>query len=129
MHVLKAEYLSLSYKIVCNRDQVNFIHFCQGKLRSWHGCISDASLRLLMQCLRDISKRGDFQISETSHGSLIKSVSSETYLRSLRFSQRPVYNGPSVTIRPSVCAVCSCCTFSIDFSQIKIILTSKQSLN
>ena len=49
-----------------------------------HGCISNASLRRL----RDISKRDDLQISETSPGRLIKDVSSETSLRSLRFSQR-----------------------------------------
>ena len=55
---------------------------------SRHGCISDASLRRLMQRLRDISKRADLQISETSTGRLIKDVSSETPLRSLRFSQR-----------------------------------------
>ena len=33
---------------------------------SRHGCISDASLRRLMQHLRDISKRADLQISEVS---------------------------------------------------------------
>ena len=38
--------------------------------------------------LRDISKRADLQISETPPGRLIKEVSSETSLRSLRFSQR-----------------------------------------
>ena len=53
-----------------------------------HGCISDASLRRLMQRLRDISKRADLQISETSAKRLIKDVSSETSLKSLRFSQR-----------------------------------------
>ena len=55
---------------------------------SRHGCISDASLRRLMQRLRDISKRADLQISETSAKRLIKDVSSETSLKSLRFSQR-----------------------------------------
>ena len=55
---------------------------------SRHGCISNASLRRLMQRLRDISKRADLQISETSAKRLIKDVSSETSLKSLRFSQR-----------------------------------------
>ena len=55
---------------------------------SRHGCISDASLRHLIQRLKDISKKADLQISETSPGKLIKGVSSETSLRSLRFSQR-----------------------------------------
>ena len=60
-------------------------------VHSWHGCISDASLRRLIQCLRNISKRADFQISETSPGRFIKDVSSETSLRSLRFSQRRLW--------------------------------------
>ena len=47
---------------------------------SRHGCISDASLRRLMQRLRDISKRADLQISETSPVRCIKDVSSETSL-------------------------------------------------
>ena len=55
---------------------------------SRHGCISDASLRLLIQGLREISKRTDLQTSETSPRRLIKDVSSETSLRSLRLSQR-----------------------------------------
>ena len=54
------------------------------------GCISDASQRRLKQRLRDISRRADFEISETSPGRLIRDVSSETSLRSLRLSQRPV---------------------------------------
>ena len=54
---------------------------------SRHGCISDASLRRLMQRLRDISKRADLQISDTSAKSLIKDIS-EMSLKSLRFSQR-----------------------------------------
>ena len=37
---------------------------------SRHGCISDGSLRRLMQRLRDISKRADLQISETSPGEM-----------------------------------------------------------
>ena len=41
--------------------------------------------------LRDISKRADLQISETSPERLIKSVSSETSERSLRFSQRRLW--------------------------------------
>ena len=54
---------------------------------SRHGCISDTSLRRLMQRLRDISKRADLQISETSAVRCIKDVSSETSRRSLRSSQ------------------------------------------
>ena len=56
-------------------------------LPSWHGCISDAYLRRFTQCLRDNSKRADLQISETSPRRLIKGVSSEMSLRSLRFTQ------------------------------------------
>ena len=48
----------------------------------------DAFLRRIMQCLREISKRTDLQISETAPGRLVKGVSSETSLTSLRFSQR-----------------------------------------
>ena len=55
---------------------------------SRHECISDVSLRRLIQRLRDISKRVNLQISETSPGRLIRDFSSETSLRSLRFSQR-----------------------------------------
>ena len=55
---------------------------------SRHGCISNASLRRLMQRLRDISKRADLQISDTSAKSLIKDISSEMFLKSLSFSQR-----------------------------------------
>ena len=58
---------------------------------SGHGCISDASLRRLIHRLRDISKRADLQISERSPWRLIKDVSSETSLRSLRFSQRRLW--------------------------------------
>ena len=54
---------------------------------SQHGCILNVSLRRLIQHLRDISKKADLQISETSSGRLIKDVSSETSQRSLRFSQ------------------------------------------
>ena len=53
---------------------------------SQHGCILNVSLRRLTQRLRDISKKADLQISETSSGKLIKDVSSETSQRSLRFS-------------------------------------------
>ena len=42
-------------------------------LTSWHGYISDSSFRHLIQCLRDISKRSDLQISETSPGRFISS--------------------------------------------------------
>ena len=48
----------------------------------------DASLRCLMQSLRDISKRADLQISETSPVRCITDASSETSLRSLRSSQK-----------------------------------------
>ena len=44
---------------------------------SWHGCISDTSLRRVIQRFRDISKRVDLKISETSARRLIKDVSSE----------------------------------------------------
>ena len=57
-----------------------FRNFDQFRLPSWHGCISDASLRHLIQRLRDISRRADLQISVTSPGRLIKNVSSETSL-------------------------------------------------
>ena len=57
---------------------------------SWHGCISDASLRRLMQRLRDISKRADLQISETSPMRCIKDIASETSLRSPRSSERRI---------------------------------------
>ena len=53
-----------------------------------HGCISDASLRLLMQRLKDISKKADLQILEMSPVRCFKDVSSETSLRSFRSSQR-----------------------------------------
>ena len=59
-----------------------------GTKSSRHGCISDASMRRLKQRIRDISKRTDLQISETSPGRLIKDISLETSLRSLRHSQR-----------------------------------------
>ena len=55
---------------------------------SGHGCISGASLRRLIERFRDISKRADLQISETSSWRLIRDAFSETSLRSLRFSQR-----------------------------------------
>ena len=45
---------------------------------SRHGRISDASLRRLMQRLRDISKRADLQISEMSPVRCIKDVSPKT---------------------------------------------------
>ena len=55
-------------------------------LPSQHGCISDASLTFLKQRLKNISKMADLQIFETSLERLIKDVSSETSLRSLRSS-------------------------------------------
>ena len=57
-----------------------------------NGCISDISLRRFIQRLRDISKRADLQISETSHGRLIKDVS----WRSLRFLRRVLATCSSV---------------------------------
>ena len=48
-------------------------------------------LRHFIQRLRDISERVDLQISETSRARLIKDVSSETSLRSLRISQRNLW--------------------------------------
>ena len=65
---------------------------------SWHGCISQASLRLVIQCLRDISKRAVLQIFETSPGRLIRDVSSETSLRYLRFSQRRLWVASEIVI-------------------------------
>ena len=58
---------------------------------SRHGCISDTSQRRLIHRLRDMSKRSDLQISETSPERLIRDVSLETSLRSLRFSQRRLW--------------------------------------
>ena len=55
------------------------------------GCMSYASLRRLIQRLRDISKRDDLQISQTPPKRLIKDVSSETSLKSLRLSQRGLW--------------------------------------
>ena len=52
------------------------------------GCISDASLRRLIQRLRDILKRADLQVSETPPGRLIKDVSLETSLRSSGFLRK-----------------------------------------
>ena len=70
----------------------SYFPFCRSMIfPSRHGCISDASLRRLMQRLRDISKRADLQISETSPVRCIKDVSSETSLRSLRSSQRRLW--------------------------------------
>ena len=69
------------------------------KESSRHGCISDASLRHLMQRLRDISKRVDLQISETSPVRCIIDASSETSLRSLRSSQRCLWVSSEIVIR------------------------------
>ena len=66
---------------------------------SRHGCISDAFLRRLMQRIRDISKRADLQISETSPMRCIKDVFSETSLRSLRSSQRHLWVASESVIR------------------------------
>ena len=50
-------------------------------------CISETSHTASQRRLKDVSKRADLQISETSCWRLVKDVSSETSLRSLRFSQ------------------------------------------
>ena len=50
-----------------------------------------------IQCFRDISKRANMQVSETSPGKLIKDVSSERSLRYLRFSQRPLWFASETT--------------------------------
>ena len=68
--------------------EIGLSDFHKMSLLSRYGCISDASLRRLIQRLRDISNRADLQISETSPGILIKDVSSEMSQRFLRFSQR-----------------------------------------
>ena len=72
---------------------VNLLHifrtaFYKSTYTNRHGCISDTSLRRLMQRLRDISERADFQIWETSPVRCIKDIFSETSLRSLRSSQK-----------------------------------------
>ena len=58
----------------------------------------DASLRRLIERLRGILKRADLQISEMSPGRLVKDVSSETSLRSLRFPQRRLSVAPETVI-------------------------------
>ena len=50
-------------------------------LTSWHGYISDSSFRHLIQCLRDISKRFDLQISETSPGRFISGFLRDAFSR------------------------------------------------
>ena len=87
--VVPGNYLKKSYSIQASLGQLLKV---ERFLYSWiprrHGRISDAFLRRLMQRLRDISKRADLQISETSPLRFIKDASSETSLRSLRSSQR-----------------------------------------
>ena len=56
--------------------------------------MSNASLIRLI----DISKRADFQISETPPRRLIKDASSETSQRSLRFSQRRLWVASEIVI-------------------------------
>ena len=56
-------------------------------LRS-HWCTSYASLKRLIQRLRDMA---DLQIPETSPGRLIKGITSEASLRSRRFSQKRLW--------------------------------------
>ena len=53
--------------------------------------VSQMHLRRLMKRLRDISKRADLQISETSPARSIKDASSETSMRSLGSSQRRLW--------------------------------------
>ena len=67
-------------------------NFVKRSQPSWHGCISHLSLTRLMQRLRDISKRADLQISETSPVRCFNDVSTETSLRSLRSSQRRLWD-------------------------------------
>ena len=85
-NLLKFNFKSLSGQVVPIGYSIYVYIFPSG-----HGCISDAFLRRLIQRLRDISKRAHLQISETSPWRLIKDVSSETSLRSLRFSQRRLW--------------------------------------
>ena len=80
-------------------------------LSNQHGCISDVSLRRFMQRLRNISKRADLQISETSSGRLIKDFSTETFLRSLRFSQRCLWVASEAVILDHVQIPTSLCIF------------------
>ena len=61
------------------------------------GYIPDASLRRLIQRFRNISKRYDLKVSETSPGISSKGVFSETSLKSFRFSQRRLWVS-SVTV-------------------------------
>ena len=88
---------------------------------SWHLIVTslfpasmDAShmqMWVLIQCLRDVSKRTDLQISESSLDRLIKGVSPETSLRSLRFSQRHLLVASETVIlglqTKSILATCS----------------------
>ena len=78
-------------KVCAWQKSIHKMYIFNHKLPSRHGCISDASLRHLMQCLRDISKRADWQTLETSPVRCIKDVSSETSLRSRRSSQRRLW--------------------------------------
>ena len=81
------------------QKSIHKMYIFDHKLPSRHGCISDASLRHLVQCLRDISKRADLQILETSPARCIKDVSLETSLRSLRPSQRRLWVTSETVIR------------------------------
>ena len=71
-----------------------FVFFSHGR----HGCISDTSLRGLMQHLRYISKRDDLQFSETAMVRLIKDAFSETSPRSFRSSQRRPWVASEIAI-------------------------------
>ena len=82
--------LKISKRCWISRNLTKFFDF-KPYNPSGNGYISDASPRRLIQRLRDISNRADLQISETSPWRLIKDVSSETSLRSLRFSQRRLW--------------------------------------
>ena len=75
----------IKFNKVLKRFFKTFFTMC---LTSRHGCISDASLRRLTQCLRDVSDRADLQISETSLMRSIKGVSSEMSVRCLASSRR-----------------------------------------
>ena len=67
-------YVNLKMGVSRKQSTPNFPkneHF-SSPIPSRHGCISDASRRRLIQRLRDISKRADLQISETSPVRCIK---------------------------------------------------------
>ena len=89
--IMKLKNDHTKFKTFPGADSREILHYVYPTLHSRHGCISDASLRRLIPHLRDISKKADMQISETSPGKLIRDVSLETSLRSLRFSHRRLW--------------------------------------